>query len=775
MKQLFTLFLSLTVWIITDAQIFVKHDATGTNDGTSWADAFTDLQDALSTAIAGDQIWIASGTYSPDGPTPDSSHFVVHTDVEIYGGFAGTETELNQRDWIKNTTIISGDKNGDDVPGQFTSNRTDNAHHVLIVDAPDGTCVIDGLTFQGGMTRIDALNPNDADIPYNRWRGGAMYILTSAVVNNCTFRDNYGYQGTGLFAFSASPDDAISIENSKFESNNATTAGACYISGWNSVTVNKSIFTNNEAASFGAGLVLGNSNSTVSECVFESNVSGSEGGACMLFQNSFITIPDPTITFARCQFINNSSGTRGGALGFNNYSLGFTLTIDSCTFSENQVTSANGVGGAVRLADFTDSGIIGYDVINVNILNSIFNKNSAAYSGAFNCIVIDDSLSVHISNVEFVDNEALQSPGGIYLGSANGKLSFDIDNTAFIRNTAESYAGALETYAVSGIVRNSTFIDNQGITASGACDIGVSTIAFEDCRFTGNSTGGTFPGYEGGGGGIFWGGTQGTVRNSIFEGNSSETHGSAALILYGANLNFENVLFHENSGNSTIANRAAMSLVNTTSVNNDYGLFLTDASQTEVQNSIFNNIGDNLTGDGAFIVTSNGGNISSDASMTLALTGFGEYEDLHDTDPLLGPDFVPLPGSPAIDAGNSEGVTAFYDLAGNPRTSGKAIDIGSYESFISRTKDAVWNDPACTIFPNPVIDILHMTLESDYIGEVALVIYNYSGQPVHRSTYHKSEITEVFEENVSRLVQGAYVLLCISDLGTYASNFVIQK
>ena len=218
-----------------------------------------------------------------------------------------------------------------------------------------------------------------------------------------------------------------------------------------------------------------------------------------------------------------------------------------------------------------------------------------------------------------------------------------------------------------------------------------------------------------------------------------------------------------------------MSLVNTTFVNNDYGLFLMDASQTEIQNSIFQSLQDNLLGDGLVTVTSKGGNISSDASMSTVLTGSGIYNDLHETDPLLGPDFVPLPGSPSIDAGNAEGVVSQYDLAGNPRIQGKAIDAGSYESLISATKDAVWNDPSCIIFPNPVADVLQLTLENDDIGEISLSIYNYSGQQVYQTEITKSADKESFQENVGHLLQGEYILLCISDQGTYASNFIIQK
>ena len=86
--------------------IYVDADATGANDGTSWADAFTALQPALEAAQTGDQIWVAAGTYTPslesDPDDPRSASFQMKNGVAIYGGFAGGETRLEQRDWENN-------------------------------------------------------------------------------------------------------------------------------------------------------------------------------------------------------------------------------------------------------------------------------------------------------------------------------------------------------------------------------------------------------------------------------------------------------------------------------------------------------------------------------------------------------------------------------------------------------------------------------------------------------------------------------------------------
>ena len=46
--------------------IYVDVDASGSNDGSSWTNAYIYLQDALDVAVSGNDIWVAKGTYYPD-------------------------------------------------------------------------------------------------------------------------------------------------------------------------------------------------------------------------------------------------------------------------------------------------------------------------------------------------------------------------------------------------------------------------------------------------------------------------------------------------------------------------------------------------------------------------------------------------------------------------------------------------------------------------------------------------------------------------------------
>lgn len=83
--------------VLGERVIYVHAVAPGGNDGTSWKDAYVDLQDALAVAQPGDEIWVAAGIYTPDRGTGDrSATFELVSGVGMYGGFAGWETRRNQ-------------------------------------------------------------------------------------------------------------------------------------------------------------------------------------------------------------------------------------------------------------------------------------------------------------------------------------------------------------------------------------------------------------------------------------------------------------------------------------------------------------------------------------------------------------------------------------------------------------------------------------------------------------------------------------------------------
>ena len=108
------------------ATCYVNSGATGSNVGTSWANAFTDLQSAL--AIGGcSEIWIARGTYKPTQTSDRTISFNIRPSIAVYGGFAGTEANLEARLLAANETILSGDVGA-------AGEASDNSYHVVGMD-----------------------------------------------------------------------------------------------------------------------------------------------------------------------------------------------------------------------------------------------------------------------------------------------------------------------------------------------------------------------------------------------------------------------------------------------------------------------------------------------------------------------------------------------------------------------------------------------------------------------------------------------------------------
>lgn len=179
------------------ATIYVNANSSAcpAGDGQAWATAFCDLQDAIDAAAEGDQIWVAQGVYLPskasDGSLPGNDRlrtFFINKDIALYGGFAGHETALQQRNWAANPTVLSGDVG---TAGLLT----DNAYHVLWMNDVSSAARVDGFTIEKGY----ANGPGGA----NSDVGGGLYVngdngvTSSPFIANCTFQENYGSFSSG--------------------------------------------------------------------------------------------------------------------------------------------------------------------------------------------------------------------------------------------------------------------------------------------------------------------------------------------------------------------------------------------------------------------------------------------------------------------------------------------------------------------------------------------------------------------------------------------------
>lgn len=266
-------FLLIFIWVVAAcstqaATIFVDSSATGLGNGTSWTDAYPDLQPALQAAVSGDEIWVANGTYYPGPQGAPSSTFSLKSGVALYGGFEGfggaEETMVSQRDWFANICIISGDL---DSSGGV---NTDDAYNVMTALNTDTTAIVDGFTIKGGNA-VGPLNGN---------RGGAIQAFTGSVaVYNCLIEGNRGVFGAAIRA-----SRNLILENVDFRNNICSNrGGAVYLTGTGPSRVINCTFYRNEAPNnLGGAFFAQGSNTTFSHCTFAENV-GSQGSAIYNF------------------------------------------------------------------------------------------------------------------------------------------------------------------------------------------------------------------------------------------------------------------------------------------------------------------------------------------------------------------------------------------------------------------------------------------------------------------------------------------------------------
>lgn len=342
---------------------YVKPTATGTGDGSSWANASGDLQkmiDELAESAPSQtgEVWVAAGTYTPQvqliSGTDYSASFRMRDGISVYGGFVGTETSKLDRQRPKdampwnftNETVLCGAAYANNL--SWNSNRwtltSDSRHVVWFAPMPDEgatsfthVTTLDGVTIKGGYAQ-----GGTGLTEFMTDRGAGVYMSQNAYLQHCIVTENTATgNGGGVYE-----NGGRVLYSLLYNNNSDADGGAVYMD--NAGIVLASMLTNNSASN-GAGAYLSHNAPwaadgqdhpeylIVSTSVVSNNTSRNNGAVyCdkggVLLQNTITNNYCPTATDNTA-----SNASQTGGLYIDSYALVVNSVLWNNTIQDRNV------------------------------------------------------------------------------------------------------------------------------------------------------------------------------------------------------------------------------------------------------------------------------------------------------------------------------------------------------------------------------------------------------------------------------------------------------
>ncbi len=456
----------------------VSMNGTAAADGSSWQQS-KDLVSALANPGFCPEIWVKSGTYYPTQTTDRSISFFVAPGVELYGGFNGTESARNHRDFVNNKAVLSANI------GHSLINL-DNSYHVIFLDGSSGipihrNTVIDGFEIRDG-------NANGQSIVEETGGGIICYVNGSTsecspTIKNTDFINNQAREGGGFATVVFNGGRSLpKLENCRFIDNSAYMSlllggvgGGMAVLGSNGSEVSpyivNTLFEDNFAEYLGGGLFLSaysnaNNETIISQSTFKNN-SAESGGAVA---NNAHTNGTLRPTFKNVTMVNNVAQNRGGAM----------LNRSSIPYFYNTTITQNAASNGGGLYNYAAT---------VHTHNSIYWGNGSSLNGDqfYN---LDSHITAH-------DNIIQDGCIGFYEDGFIGKNCLNILTQNPQLGTLQNNQGFTETMVPStgspaidsGNNTSCLNIDQRGFSRpqNGTCDMGAVEV-FNTCRVTTNGS-----------------------------------------------------------------------------------------------------------------------------------------------------------------------------------------------------------------------------------------------------------------------------------------------
>jgi len=310
--------------------VYYVHSSLGRgDDGSSWSLAMHGVQAAVDAAASSSfecQVWVAAGTYYVRQSSPTDT-LRLRNSTQLFGGFAGAEQTIADRDLRSQRTIIDG----------TDGTGSDGVAHVLQAILVRGV-EVDGLIIGNGNS------PND---------GGGLYVKDSTVsVRNCEFGLNIAFaRGGAIYAQKSATDTHVAVADTMFASNIAGYGGAVGLADGATGELLRCRFADNVAQTSGGALsVEAQAQASVVSALFYDNRAGNGS-------MSAISATDSTVDVVNSTFTANWSGALGAAIGCFGAQVSCTITnsilwgdspAEIASLSQSLVVTFSDVEGGVE-------------------------------------------------------------------------------------------------------------------------------------------------------------------------------------------------------------------------------------------------------------------------------------------------------------------------------------------------------------------------------------------------------------------------------------------
>jgi predicted outer membrane repeat protein len=718
----------MSVGLFAQTVRYVKPVEQGTGDGLSWDNASADLSEMLAVSGIGDEIWVAAGTYTPGNGISRYESFVLPSGVKLYGGFAGNEMSLNERNPEINITVLSGDIGKED-------SLYDNTKHIITIDnnfynIVDGFkirnsyctasfLITEPVSISGSYTFLPAVfgetgffsitgevqkaEPIGACDTINNLDGKIAFIQRG----NCTFvskvltAQNAGAIAAIIFDNVEGPIPLMGGTDSNIVIPAVAISMADGVIILNELNAGNTVTTTIETGQYGGGIYIGNSNVLINNCTFQEN-SAKYGSAIYAYNSS--------LDVTNCQFSQNSA----------NYSTIFhyecLVSINQCVFTGN-----NSESGAAIYCSTNSS---------TKVKRCLFESNTALYDAG---AIYNYLGELAVDSCSFIENKsnfggAIRSSGNLALTSIN--YCYFIDN-----NVTGGGAGLILSKGMTKlnrcfIFRNIAQSPDSSLGSAGAIQIQDSAqVEITNSVFSDNQAGGKTD--DGGGAIMIYSSGKLMINNSTIVNNSAASVGGAISI-------------YDSSGYVSIINSILWNNISfkdsADCIYNIDGIL--EINYTDIQDENMLAGTGNINAEPLFV------NINSPRGVD----GIGMTSD----------DGLMLqPGSPAIGSGYLV-ASSSIDILGIPWSDPPSM--GAYGGAAATYYMPI-NEDNIYIYPNPATTIINLNRSESMTN---IIISNLVGQVLWTGNY------ESFPLNITDWTKGMYIIRCENE-GRYITRKFIKE